>query len=170
MATHVALLRAVNVGGTGKLPMAELRALCADLGFTDPVTYIQSGNVVFEAAGARAAVKGALEAALSARLGKRAQVFLRSPKQLAGVLADNPFPDADPKRVLVFFLDRALPKGALEAVVGPDGEALVAKGPHVYVHYPNGQGRSRLRLPFADQGTGRNLNSVTKLAALAADR
>lgn len=168
--TYAALLRAVNVGGTGKLPMADLRALCAELGFTDPATYIQSGNVVFEAAGRKAEVRAALEAALTERLGKPAKVFLRTATQLEGLLRDAPYPGADPKRVLVYFLDRSPGARVLDGVAGPDGETAVGVGPHVFVHYPNGMGRSKLKLPFAAEGTGRNLNSVRKIAALAAER
>jgi uncharacterized protein (DUF1697 family) len=166
MATLVALLRAVNVGGTGKLPMADLRALCEAAGFENVTTYIQSGNVVFSTTLPTATAKKRLEDALQRRLGKPVGVLLRTPLQLAKLVNENPFPKAAPNRVIVHFLDRAVPAAALRDVRPPGGERVEPAGRAVYVHDPDGPGRSRLRLPFADRATGRNLNTVKKLAEL----
>ncbi len=166
--TLIGLLRAVNVGGTGKLPMSDLRALCANLGFTDVTTYIQSGNVVFRTRLSPAKARAALEKALTERLGKPATVLLRTREELADVERANPWPDAAPNQVLVLFLDVAPPKGALADVKPPSGERLTLVGRELFIHFPNGMGASKLKVPFADVGTGRNLNTVRKLLALSA--
>jgi len=99
MTRYVALVRAVNVGGTGKLPMTELKAMCGDAGFTRVETYIASGNVVFESRAGRTAVKTALEASLLARLGKPATVVVRTASEMVAVLDATPFPGSEPKLI-----------------------------------------------------------------------
>lgn len=167
METMIALLRAVNVGGTGKMPMSDLRALCADAGLADVRTYIQSGNVVFRSALAEADVQAALEARLSAYAGGPMQVILRSARAMAEILARNPFPEAAPNRVGVLFLDTDAPVDPAAGAKGRRDEEIVAGGREIFVHFPSGMGRSRLRLPQMDSGTLRNLNTVRKLDALA---
>src|SRR4051812_6603091 len=88
---YVALLRAVNVGGTGKLAMIELRALCEAIGFDAPRTYIQSGNVLFESALPEAKVKATLEKALAKKMGKAPTAIVRTAKELEATLKHNPF-------------------------------------------------------------------------------
>jgi uncharacterized protein (DUF1697 family) len=164
---HIALLRAVNVGGTGKLPMTELRALCEKSGFKQVRTYIASGNVVCESPLAPAAVKAKLEKALLAKLGKPCQVLVRSLAELEAAEQRNPFPEAPPGFLLVIFLDAPPPKDALKDVKIPGNERLKLIGRELYIHYPEGMGKSRLRTPLADVGTGRNLNTVRALIAMA---
>ncbi len=163
----VALLRAINVGGTGKLAMAELVKLCEKAGFSGAKTYIQSGNVVFKSDASEARVKSALEKLVAAKLGKAASVLVRTASELEQVVANNPFRNAPPNRVLVLFLDKAPPKSSVSRAEPPGGEQLVLKGRELFLHFPNGQGRSRLKIPFADVGTARNINTLTKLLALA---
>lgn len=167
MSVHVALLRAINVGGTGKLPMAELRRLCEDLGFAAVRTYIQSGNVVFEHRAPAPRVAKMLGAALEKKMGKPVGVLLRSAEEMQVMAAASPFPGATPSRVLVFFLEDVVDAAVVRGIVAPGGEQLVAKGREVWVHYPNGMGTSKLKLPFAAHGTARNLATVTALAKLA---
>lgn len=167
MNVHVALLRAINVGGAGKLPMAELKALCEGLGFTDVATFIQSGNVVFRDSGDAADIAARLDAALAERLGKPPGVFLRRADELAAILDANPFAAMEPNRVLVHFLAGQVPDDALHGLLAPDGEEVVAMGREIYVHYPIGSGRSRLKLPILKNGTSRNINTVTRLHDLA---
>jgi len=166
MPAYAALLRAVNVGGTGKLAMSDLRQLCEDAGLTNVATYIQSGNVVFRSSRAEASVKKLLEAALAKQLGKPCQVLVRSARELRELLLDNPFPEAAPNRVLVLLLDEKPSAASLKDVVAPGGEELRASGRHVFIHFPNGMGQSKLKLPFQKTGTGRNLNTLRKLLAL----
>src|SRR6516165_12256828 len=98
MGSFVALLRAVNVGGTGKLPMSELKAMCEELGFTAVRTYIASGNVVFTSRKSEAAIKSALEKRLQTYAGASVGVLVRSAAEMVQVAADNPFPKAAPNR------------------------------------------------------------------------
>jgi uncharacterized protein (DUF1697 family) len=97
MTRYIALLRAVNVGGTGKLLMSELKAMCLDAGFSRVETYIASGNVVFESKAAPSRVKAELEGRLHAYAGKRVGVVVRSAPEMRAVLEANPFPKAEPK-------------------------------------------------------------------------
>jgi uncharacterized protein (DUF1697 family) len=163
----VAMLRAVNVGGTNRLAMSDLRALCEGLGLTDVRTYIQSGNVVFRSRlDERALVEG-LGGALEGHLGKPVGVLVRTADELDAVLRQNPFAEEPSNRAHVIFLPAAAPSDALESVVASGGERVVVEGREVYVHYPDGAGRSKLKLPFAKAGTARNVNTVTRLAELA---
>src|SRR5262245_34505704 len=91
MTKYIALLRAVNVGGTGKLPMSELKAICRDAGFARVETYIASGNVVFESKAAPSKVKAELEGRLHAYVGKRIGVVVRSASEMLAILKANPF-------------------------------------------------------------------------------
>ena len=170
MTVYVALLRAINVGGTGKLPMKDLAALCTDLGFGEVRTYIQSGNVVFTSRKAEEAVRKALEAALAMALGKPADVVVRSAAEMAAVLAGNPFAKAPPAKVGVAFLNGHLPKAALKEVVIPGQEEVALGRREAYIHFPDGMGRSKLKLPKAwGPATVRNINTVAKLAAMAGE-
>jgi uncharacterized protein (DUF1697 family) len=166
MPVHIALLRAVNVGGTGALKMAELKALCEDLGFTDVVTYIQSGNVLFRSDLSKVQAAQALDAALARILGKSPGVTIRDPGEMQAIVDANPFPEAKPNYLMISFLNAPPPADALGRLVAPDGERAYVSGCEIYVHYPNGSGRSRLVLPAIRHATARNMNTVVKLAEL----
>jgi uncharacterized protein (DUF1697 family) len=168
MPVYVVLLRAINVGGTGKLAMAELKSICEALGFADVKTYIQSGNVLFRSDDAEADVERRLEEALGKALGKKPGVVLRSRRELDAIVANAPFPDAKPNYLLVSFLPAEAPADALDKLVAPDGEEAVVAGREIYVHFPIGSGQSKLKLPALKPGTARNLNTVRKLAEMAA--
>jgi len=169
MAIYVALLRAVNVGGTGKLAMKDLCTLCGDAGFTGARTYIQSGNVVFGSRLAEPGVKAKLEKVLAQKMGKPVGVLVRSGPELESILKRNPFKTLPGNRVLVLFLNDAPARDALAGLKIPGREEVKLDGREVFVHYPDGMGQSKLRIPFAATGTGRNVNTVEKLAALARD-
>jgi len=168
MARYVALLRAVNVGGTGKLPMADLKAMCLDAGFSRVETYIASGNLIFESKSAASKVKAELEARLLAYAKKPIGVVLRTAAEMAAVLKANPFPKGEPKFTYAIFLDQRPPRDALEHTVGQNDEEMRLGAREIYVHYPSGMGRSKLRIPAAKAGTARNMNTVAKLADMAA--
>ncbi|MBR0683440.1 DUF1697 domain-containing protein [Roseomonas eburnea] len=168
MASYVALLRAINVGGSGTLPMAELKAICVATGLARVRTYIASGNVVFESAQPVATIKAAIEARLHADAGKPIGVTLRSAAEMAAVLAGNPFGEAPPNRCFAVFLDEPPPADALEGARGRVDEELRLGRREIYVRCPTGIGRSKLRIPAAQAGTARNMNTVAKLAELAA--
>jgi uncharacterized protein (DUF1697 family) len=169
MTRYVALLRAVNVGGTGKLAMSELKAICAELGFTRVETYIQSGNVVFDSKAAEAKVKAKLEARLKDHFGKPMGVALRSASEMAAVLKGNPFPKGEPRFTYAIFLDEPPDADALERAVGRSDEEMRLGEREIYIRYPSGMGRSKLRIPAAKSGTARNINTVAKLAEMAAE-
>ena len=166
--TFIALLRAVNVGGTGKLPMNELVALCTGLGFQDVQTYIQTGNVVFRTRLSEPKTKAAFEKALAAHMGKHFDVILRTADALRGVMDANPFPDGEGKQVMVCFCQEPVPTNALDGFVGPDGERAVATAREIYIHFPNGMGRSKFKMPgLKAVATTRNMNTVRKLVEMA---
>ncbi len=146
MAVHIALLRAVNVGGTGRLLMSELKSLCEEIGFQDVRTYIQTGNVVFRSELSEEDAGRELNDALGRILGKAPGVMVRNRHEIEEIVAHNPFPDAKPSYLMVNFLPEAPPQNALASLVAPDGEQAKIEGREVYVHYPKGSGRSRLSL------------------------
>lgn len=175
----IALLRAVNVGGRS-VAMADLRALLADLRCVNPRTLLQSGNAVFELASGTspAALETKLEVQAQRRFGMPIAFMLRTAAEWDAIIAHNPFPDAakrDPAHLLLMALKAAPTAAAVKALrdghKGP--ETIEVIGRDAYLIYPEGVGRSKLtnalierRLGFA--GTGRNWNTVLKLAALAA--
>ncbi len=169
MTRYVALLRAVNVGGTGKLPMTELKAMAEAEGFEQVRTYIASGNLVFESRLSEADVKAALERRLAAYAGKSVGVMVRTAAELKALLDANPFADTPGNRAVAIFLDQTPPAGALDHLRGQADEQAVLGAREIYVHYPSGQGRSKLRIPAAKAGTARNMNTVAKLCAMAAE-
>jgi len=169
MGAFVALLRAVNVGGTGKLPMSELKAMCEELGFGSVRTYIASGNVVFTSRKPETAIKSALEKRLEAHAGKPVGVAVRSAAEMAQVLADNPFPKAAPNRTVAIFLDKAPPPDALAGIRGLNTEEFRLGRREIYVHYGDGMGTSKLVIPAAKTGTARNMNTIATLAKMAAE-
>jgi uncharacterized protein (DUF1697 family) len=169
MTAFVALLRAVNVGGTGKLPMGDLKEICESLGFGSVRTYIASGNVVFVSLKSEAAVKAGLEKRLETYAGKSVGVMMRTAAEMAQVLADNPFPDAAPNRTMAVFLDRAPPADTLAAVRGRNDEQIGLGRREIYIHYGDGMAKSKLVVPAAKTGTARNINTVAALAKMAAD-
>ncbi len=167
MTTYIALLRAVNVGGTGKLPMADLKAMCLELGFTNVQTYIASGNVVFQSSLSAAKVQTALEAKLQAYAGKPVGVHIRTTAQMQAVRDGNPFPKAAPNRVMVIFLDVSADKAMLTGIAGQKEEQIALGLNELYVHYCDGMAQSKLKIPAAKTGTARNMNTVGKLAEMA---
>ena len=171
MSTHIALLRGINVGGKVTVPMAELKASFEALGFEDVATYINSGNVVFQGTKPDAA---AIEKRIAKDFGRDVSVLLRTPKQLAAIAKGNPFPKAEGKRLHVYFLsDKPTAKAA--AALDPDRSPpseFKLSGREVYLHTPDGIGRSKLTIDYFERtlgvrATARNWNTVTKLRELA---
>lgn len=168
MNTHVAFLRAINVGGTGKLPMADLRMRCEQLGYADVRTLIQSGNVVLRSSEDFATVRLRLESALLEHLGAPIDVIVRSPHELAAILTANPFPDANPSRVAVHLANDPIDAVIVDAISAPGREELASGIREIYIHYPDGMGTSRLQLPKElGRATARNLNTLRRTLALA---
>ena len=181
MPTYIALLRAVNVGGTGKLPMASLRKLMEELGFRNVSTYIQSGNAVFDAPGTPGKTVAALAAGLETLMGAPQRVVLRTNEELGRIIAGNPFAEeaaADGARVHVAFLAGQAAAGAqagLEKIVvqyPARRDRFHLAGDTLYLHLPDGAGESKFTGRALDRalgvpGTARNWNTVLKLHALS---
>ncbi|SOE96162.1 Uncharacterized conserved protein, DUF1697 family [Burkholderia sp. D7] len=168
MTTYAALLRAMNVGGTGKLPMTELRAMCTSAGFSNVRTYIASGNVVFESKLAEASVKARLEGSLESYAGKPVGILVRTGAELVAVLAGNPFKSEAPNLTVAIFLDAPPPPDFLDSVSGRQTEQIALGTREIYVYYKDGIARSKLKIPAAKTGTARNMNTVAKLVELMA--
>jgi uncharacterized protein (DUF1697 family) len=176
MARLIALLRAVNVGGR-KLPMADLRALCAELGWEEVETYIQSGNLVFRAEGGPEALEASLEGAIKARFGLDVPVIVRTAGQWAALAAANPFPDAardEPNRLQLLVSKRPPEAGAAEKLMerAQSGEKVKAAGGALWFHYPDGVAASKLTPALIDRAcgspsTGRNWRTVVKLREMS---
>ena len=166
MTSYVALLRAVNVGKR-QLKMEELRHLASELGLDAPRTYIASGNLLFESDRNEKALKAALEAALEQHMGAPVGVMVRTAAEMAAVVSATRFGKEPGNRVVAIFLDEAPPEDAAANARNVADETIAAGKRELYVHYPTGQGPSKLVIPAAAQGTARNMNTVAKLAQLA---
>jgi len=167
MTRYVAFLRAVNVGGTGKLPMSELKQMCENIGLEQVQTYIASGNVVFTSEKRANVIKQALEDQLRTYAGKDVGVIVRSAAELKKVIQTNPFADKKPNHTVALFLDKKPAKDSLEAVTGQTDEQLQLGTREIYVHYGSGMGQSKLKFPAQKIGTARNFNTIKKMAELS---
>jgi uncharacterized protein (DUF1697 family) len=179
MPTYLALMRAVNVGGRNPIGMSGLREFAAQLGLGDPRTLLQSGNLAFRT-GARstADLERLLESEAAARLGLNTDFMVRSAAEWQAIIEGNPFPmqaRSDPGHLLVMAFKKAAKAADVEALRAAitGREVIEARGSHAYLVYPDGVGRSRLTTALIERtlgtrGTGRNWNTVVKLAALVA--
>jgi uncharacterized protein (DUF1697 family) len=178
MATHIALLRAVNLGPHGRVAMADLRKMFEELGFSGAQTLIASGNVAFEGGGkSDATIEALLEKEAAARLGLKTDFFVRKAAELRAAIKGNPFPAEakdDPGHLVLMFMKKAPAKDAVAglqaAIQGRESVAAIG-GREGYVVYPDGIGRSKLGVTMIEKhlgsrGTGRNWNTVLKLAAM----
>ena len=153
MASHVALLRGINVGGKNKVPMAELREVVTSLGHTGVTTYIQSGNVLFTTEETDTPeLASALEAAITGKFGINSPVVVLSRDELAGILSRNPYPTDEPKKVHVVFLGAEPSQELLDRIRAVES-AAAARGSRdtftpirnaLYLHTPDGYGNSEL--------------------------
>lgn len=166
MTAYVALLRAVNVSGTGKLPMADLRRMGEECGFADVTTFIASGNLLFRSAEAEAEVQRKIAAAVETYFGKPVAVMVRTAEEMAAVAAANPFPDEPGSRHMVTFLHDAPPADTIPTARNVHGERMALGRREIYVAYGEGIRHTKLVIPAAKAGTARNITTVGKLAAL----
>jgi len=165
---YVALLRAVNVGGTGKLPMTVLTQMCVAAGFKEVKTYIASGNVVFRSESKEDQVRSVLEDRLRLSSGRDVAVIVRTGDEIADTIARNPFADSPDNRVMALFVDGVLPVDPLEGVTGIKDEQVRLGKRELFVLYPEGMANTRLRIPSEKRGTARNMKTVAKLAEMVA--
>ena len=182
MPTHLVLLRGVNVGGHKKLPMADLRAFVASLGFTGAQTLLQSGNLVFRSDGQHSdrTLETLLETAASEQLGLTTTFLLRTVAEWSEVIARNPFADvaqAAPNRLLVVFFRHPPTAESLDLLrtVATASERLHPDSHQLYAALPDGIGDSKLATllmsqRFSKHATARNWNMILKLGTLAEQR
>ena len=169
MTAFAALIRAVNVSGTGKLPKEDLRATGEACGFENSRTFINSGNLLFTSDLDEAIVKKRLEEKVGDYFAKPFPVYVRSAKEMAEAVARDPFASDKPSRRFAFSIDEEPVQAMLDEARDVQGERM-ALGPRLlYVSYGDGIGKSKLKLPAVKQGTARNMNSVAKIAALLAE-
>ena len=177
MTVHIALLRAVNVGGV-KVSMADLRSMLTGLGFSNARTLLNSGNAVFRSKSKTGLnLEKLLELELAKKLGVQTDFLVRTADEWATIIARNPFPNEairDPGHLLVQVLKRAPTSQELDALraANPGPEIIKADGLQAYIYYPAGVGESKLTNKLMEKklgtpGTARNWNTVRKLAALA---
>jgi uncharacterized protein (DUF1697 family) len=172
MARWIALLRGINVGGRNAVPMAALRTLCASLGWRNVETFIQSGNVVFDADGPGAVLESALEKALQEAFGFAPAAIVRAAAAWTGMLAANPFTaesEAEPNRVLLGIPKGSLARGAAQALEAraAAGERVREAGGLLWFHYPQGAGQSKLTPAMIDRAAGSPVTSRNWRTALA---
>ena len=166
MTRYVALLRGVNLGKR-QLRMEDLRRIATELGLDSPRTYIASGNLLFVSGKKEQALKRKLETALEVRMGAPVPVMVRTADELTAAANANPFANQPGNRVVAIFLDHKPPSDAADHAKDVEDERIALGEREIYVHYPQGQGRSKLQIPAAAKGTARNMNTVAKLAELA---
>ncbi len=166
MTSFVALLRGVNLGKR-HLRMDDLKRIATELGLVSPRTFIASGNLLFASSKGEKALKRELEKALEAHMGAPVAVMIRTAKEIAQVAKANPFDHEPGNRVVAIFLDDAVSASVASEARHVAGERIALGRREIYVHYPDGQGRSKLSIPAAATGTARNMNTVAKLAEMA---
>jgi uncharacterized protein (DUF1697 family) len=171
----IALFRGINVGGNNKLPMVELCAIAADLGFHEPKTYIQSGNLIFRSDKTAQEIEDILAAAVEAQFGFRPHIILRSSEALTAAVKANPFRDrvTDGKQLHLFFLDEPATRydEAKLRDLALESEDFALIGDIFYLFAPEGIGRSKLADKmgpyFPKRMTARNVNSVQAILQMA---
>jgi uncharacterized protein (DUF1697 family) len=168
MTAYVALVRAVNVSGTGKLPKEELTAMGEACGFEKVRTFINSGNLLFTSGLAETAVQKRIEEKLAAFFGKPVPAFVRNAKEMAEAGKKNPFPDDKPSQVMAYFIDEEPAQAMIDEARDVKGERLALGLRVIYISYSGGIADSKLKMPILKRGTARNMNSVAKIAELLA--
>lgn len=164
--SYVALLRGINLGKRN-LKMDELRKVATGLGLESAKTYIASGNLLFRSGQTEKALKDDLEEAIGKHMDAKVGVMIRTAAELSAVLVANPFKTEAANYTVAIFLDEEPPADCAKFAKNVDGERIALGKREIYVHYPRGQGQSRLAIPAAAKGTARNMNTVAKLAELA---
>jgi len=166
--SYVALLRGVNLVGKSRLKMSDLKEIAGKLGLRSVRTYIASGNLLFLSGEPEEKLRRLLEREVQAHIRKDVRVMLRTAAEMEAAVNANPFGNAPGNLVQAFFMNEAPPADLLATVRGQaEDERIAAGAREVFVAYgERGIGKSRLRIPVAEAGTARNMNTVAKLAAL----
>ncbi len=182
MPVLISMLRGVNVVGRHKIKMDDLRSLYESLKLESPRTYIQSGNVIFRTR-LQSSEKNSqvlarkIQNAIEGTFGFRPEVMLRTAEELRKAIAASPFAagrNLEPSKLLITFLtaEPGLDARAALAKLKGHPEEVHLRGRELYIYFPNGVGQSKLRWSNVEKltqttGTARNLNSVTKMLAIA---
>lgn len=171
--TYLALLRGINVGGHNRIPMAELRSLCTEIGWDDVQSYIQSGNLLFASANSPARLENQLEEAIEQRFDLQIPVIVRSSKDWHEYAGTNPFPNASAEtpNLVALALSKCTPNpDAAERLQerAADGERVALAGNALWIHFAAGTARSKLSPAVLDRLVGstvtaRNWRTVCKL-------
>lgn len=171
MTRYLALLRGINLGPYHRVPMQRLREMAEELGYTDVVTHINSGNLLVTTDRPARTVARELAERLEREFGFPVPVVVRTADQLRVVVGDDPFPDGDPAQVQVAFCTELPPPRAAEGLQAlVKDERVAVRGSEIWVDYPSGIGQSKVGAAF-DRATGvvstaRNLRTVRKLLEL----
>lgn len=176
---YIALLRGINVGGHHKMPMAELRALCDELGWNNVKSYIQSGNLIFDSAKKAPSLEKELEAAIKTTFAFEIPVVVRSAKMWDSYLSSNPYPKASKNQpnLVAMGLSKRLPRSGVVEVLrsrAANNERVTLVGKALWLHYPEGSARSKLSPAVIDKAVGspmtlRNWRTVQKISSLTSD-
>jgi uncharacterized protein (DUF1697 family) len=173
---YVALLRGINVSGRNMIPMAKLRSLCAEIGWSEVATYINSGNVIFSSTAKAPALEDAIERSIEERFGHTISVIVRSAAQWPAYLEGNPFPretTAEPKAVMLA-LSKKPPRSDAATLLrerAVNGEKVEQAGDAIWIHYGGGMAKSKLAPALFDRAVGspvttRNWRSVVKIGEM----
>lgn len=162
MEIYAAFIRAINVGGTGKIAKDELLKICAECGFFNSKTYIQSGNLVFGSKQSDIEIRNILENSLIGKLGKKHEAYIRRRDELESILSANPFKECAPNRVLVHFHDNPI-ENIMVGVKNQKNEEISTRGCETFIHYSDGMGASKLIVPELRLSTARNINTIEKV-------
>jgi uncharacterized protein (DUF1697 family) len=173
MTRWIALLRGINVGGHNKIPMAELRALCGKIGWQNVATYIQSGNILFDAQGTLSALEKQLAEAIAGHFGHRIHVIVRPAAAWPLYLRLNPFPEAseaEPNRVMLALARNKLPPDAADQLnqYAASGETVAQRTESLWIHYASGTAGAKITPALLDRLAGspvttRNWRTVLKI-------
>jgi uncharacterized protein (DUF1697 family) len=176
---YIALLRGINVSGKNKIKMVDLREMCVDLNFHNTMTYIQSGNIVFESEEEKSVnLENAIKARMLTAFGYDVKVMVRRQDYFQNILENNPFftPQVDIKYLHVTFLNNIPDSVLVENLESTDygtDEFKVAED-KVYLYFPNGYGRTKLtnnvfERKLKTKATTRNWRTVNKLHEMATE-
>jgi uncharacterized protein (DUF1697 family) len=171
MNTWVIFLRGINVGGSTLVSMGDLQAACLKMGFVGARTYLNSGNIILNSALSEGELSEIIIAGLREELGKEIRIVIRRIGELRAIVRKNPFPDAPGSRVGVFLLNEQFDPGIISGFTIVGKEEIRAGDRELYILYPDGMGRSRLKWPTAlRNGTMRNINTISKLAGMGYEK
>lgn len=172
MTRYAILLRAINVGGRNRLPMADLRAILTECGLADVSTYLQSGNAIGSSEEPTEVLRARIGEAIEARFEHRPELFFRPGHELIDLSRAPVYPEGDPKQVAVMFFHEPPPEPPDASAFAPDVCHL--DGVHLHVHCPSGFGRTKLTNAWVERQTGlsctaRNWRTVSELAHRLSD-